>query len=72
MSRVLYLTQSDPSEKGGISMFNKYNELIPSAVWVLMVIVAAISASDFRKSKVDFSNINIARDANNMDQDFSR
>ena len=47
-------------------MLKNYNEIIPSAVWVLLVIVAAISASDFKKSKILFSNFNLVQEANNQ------
>lgn len=47
-------------------MLKNYHEIIPSAVWVFLVIVAAISASDFRKSKVVFSNFNLVQEANNQ------
>ena len=48
-------------------MQNKlHKELIPSAIWVLMIIFAAISTSDFGKSKIITSNTDVAREANSQ------
>ena len=46
-------------------MQNKlHKELIPSAIWVLMIIFAAISTSDFGRSKIATSNSDVVRQAN--------
>jgi hypothetical protein len=46
-------------------MQNKlHKELIPSAIWVLMIIFAAFSTSDFGKSKISTSNTDVVREAN--------
>ena len=46
-------------------MQNKlHKELIPSAIWVLMIIFAAVSTSDFGKSKITILNSDVVRQAN--------
>lgn len=53
-------------------MLMKNNELIPSAIWVFIVVVAAVSASDFGKPKTVPLNSSLIQAASNQEKNYNK
>lgn len=53
-------------------MLMKNNELIPSAIWVFIVVVAAVSASDFGKPKTAPLNSSLIQAASNQEKNYNK